>query len=332
MAARFVPSCSGDGIVAVPPEEESAVMPAADLNAIASTLREIPFPKKFAVEICADCNLRCAMCHHPQMRRPKGVMPMALWQRMADQIAAIAPDTECWFSFCGEPLMEPDLLVEMLRYGRSAGLRSLNVNTNGLLLTERVAARLLDSGMTLIVIGIDGFTKATYEAERIGSDRDVVYANVERLLELRQARAEGPEIQVQFIEMAGNAHELQPFCDHWLARGATLKVRNQLSWGGKFATPLKVPKAERIPCPWAITMMHVFWDGRVPRCPGDTEGEEGAGNAWHAPLAELWADLGGYRELHLAHRYDELPDRCHTCTDWMTGAAQRIRPAGAPQA
>jgi sulfatase maturation enzyme AslB (radical SAM superfamily) len=304
-------------------------MPAADLPTIAGTLREIPFPRKFAVELCADCNLRCAMCHHPQMRRPKGVMPFALWQRCADQVATVAPDTECWFSFCGEPLLEPGLLARMVRYGKAVGLRTINVNTNGLLLTEPVALSLMDAGVDLIVIGIDGFSKATYEAERIGSDRDVVYANVERLLQLRAARASGPEIQVQFIEMEHNAHELRPFSDFWLARGATLKVRNQLSWGGKFATPLKVPREERIACPWAITMLHVFWDGRVPRCPGDTEGEEGVGNAWHEPLADLWARLGSYRALHLGHRFDELPSRCQTCTDWMTGAAQRIRP-GAP--
>jgi sulfatase maturation enzyme AslB (radical SAM superfamily) len=306
-------------------------MPSVDLPKIASTLREIPFPKKFAVELCAECNLRCSMCHHPSMRRPKGVMPMLLWQRCADQIAALAPGTECWFSFCGEPLLEPDLLLEMIRYGKSVGLRSINVNTNGVLLTPAVAESLLDSGLDLVVVGIDGFSREVYEQARVGGDRDVVYANVARLLGARRARETGPEIQVQFIEMPGNAHELKAFSEYWLARGATVKVRNQLSWGGKFSTSLATLREERIPCPWAITMMHVFWDGRVPRCPGDTEGEESAGNAWHESLADLWARLGAYRELHLRHRFDELPPRCHTCTDWMTGAAERIRPSASPQ-
>lgn len=301
-------------------------MPSVDLDRIATTLRDVPFPKKFAVELCADCNLRCSMCHHPQMRRPKGVMPFALWKSCADQVAAISPQTECWFSFCGEPLLEPELLVRMIRYGKLVGLQSVNVNTNGLLLTRDVADLLLDSGVDLIVIGIDGFTKATYEAVRVGSDRDTVYASVEYLLAANAARATGPEIQVQFIEMPSNAHEFRDFAAHWLPRGATVKLRNQLSWGGQFATSLAVPKEKRIPCPWAVTMMHVFWDGRVPRCPGDTEGEEGVGNAWHEPLADLWAQLGGYRDKHLQRRFDELPARCHTCTDWMTGAAERIRP------
>jgi pyruvate-formate lyase-activating enzyme len=299
----------------------------ADLSAIARTLQPSAFPKKFAVELCADCNLRCSMCHHPQMRRPKGVMPMALWERCAAQVADAAPATDCWFSFCGEPLLEPDLLVRMIRHGKALGLTSVNVNTNGMLLTPAVGGELLDSGVDLVVIGIDGLSRAAYEQARCGGDRDTVYANVEALLRLRDARRPDAEVQVQFIEMPFNAHELEAFTRHWLDRGATVKARNQLSWGGKFDTPLTETRHERIACPWAVTMMHVFWDGRVPRCPGDTEGEEGVGNAWHEPLADLWAKLAGYRTLHLERRFDELPARCHTCTDWRTGAAQRIRPS-----
>ncbi len=301
-------------------------MPHAELSRIEATLQPFAFPKKFAVETCAECNLACSMCYHPTMKRLKGVMPLALWKRMADEIAATAPRTECWFSFCGEPLLEPDRLFEILAYGREVGLESLNVNTNGMLLTGDVADRLLDSGAHLVVIGIDGFTAASYERARTGGDRDVVYANVQGLLERRRALGRGPEIQVQFIEMDYNAHELDDYTRFWHDRGAVVKVRRQLSWGGKFQTSLCVPDDERIPCPWAITMMHVFWDGRVPRCPGDMEYEEGVGNAWEHSIAHLWGELGRYRDLHLAHRYDELPERCHTCQDWMTGAAERLRP------
>ena len=298
-----------------------------DLTGIARTLRPIAFPARFAVELCAECNLRCAMCHHPSMRRPKGVMPFPLWQKCADEIAAIAPATQCWFSFCGEPLLEPDLLLRCLEYGRSAGLTSLCLNTNGMLLTEAVADALLGAGLSQFVIGLDGFHRDTYAKIRIGGDRDVVYRNVEYLLRRRRAMAHGPEVMVQFIAMAENQHELPAFRDHWLPLGATVKARHMLSWGGKFGTSLCGPDEERIACPWAVTMMHVFWDGRVPRCPGDTEGEEGVGNAWQSSLADLWAELGHYRDLHLQHRFAELPARCQTCTDWKVGSAERIRPS-----
>lgn len=297
-----------------------------ELSKIATTLQDLVYPKKFAVEVTAECNLACIMCHHPFMRRPKGRMPLELWRRCADELAVASPSTECWFSFCGEPLLEPELLIRMLHYGKSVGLQSLNINTNGMHLTPDVAGPLLDTGVDLVVFGIDGFTKETCERIRVGTDRDRLYANVEYLLTLRQEREIGAEIQVQFIEMDENVHERDAFVEYWLERGAVVKVRNKLTWGGKFDTPLQIPLEDRIPCPWAITMMHVFWDGRVPRCPGDTEGEEGVGNAWDEPLGVLWARLGSYRRLHLERRFDELPERCHECRDWMTGAAKRIRP------
>jgi sulfatase maturation enzyme AslB (radical SAM superfamily) len=298
------------------------------LTEIAETLRPLPFPTRFAVEVTAECNLECSMCHYPNMRRPKGKMPFELWKRCANQISAISPDAQCWFSFCGEPLLEPELLLKMLAYGKAMGLRSLNVNTNGMLLTPELMEPLLDSGVDLVVFGIDGFSKQVFEKVRVHAERDVVYKNVEHFLRARAARGNGPEVQVQFIEMDENEHETDEFMSYWLSQGATLKVRKKLSWGGTFETHLKVPKEERIPCPWAMTMMHVFWDGRVPRCPGDTEGQEGVGNAWDESLVVLWERLGKYREIQLAYRFDELPERCQACKDWMTGAAERITPSG----
>lgn len=301
-----------------------------DLSGIAGTLKELSFPTRFAVEVCAECNLACSMCHHPGMRRPKGRMPFELWKRCADQVAAVSPETECWFSFCGEPLLEPELLFRMLAYGKSAGLRSLNLNTNGMPLTPDLAEPVLDSGLDRVVFGIDGLSRDTYEQIRVRGDRDVLYRNVEHFLKARHARSSGPEVMVQFIEMDENEHELEDFKAYWLERGAVLKIRHKLSWGGQFNTPLCIPRDDRIPCPWALTMMHVFWDGRVPRCSGDTEGEESAGNAWDEPLSVLWDRLGTYREKHLEHRFDELPARCLRCKDWMTGAADRIHPDRGP--
>jgi pyruvate-formate lyase-activating enzyme len=296
------------------------------LAGIERTLGPSAFPKKLALELCADCNFACTMCHHPEMRRPKGVMPFELWKKCADEVAAVSPSTEVWFSFCGEPLLEPFRLIEYVRYGKSIGLESVNVNTNGQLLVPEIAGPLLDSGVDTIVIGLDGFSAEVYEKVRVNGQRDVVYDNVIRLLKEREARGLETEIHVQFIEMDENEHELTEFATFWHGHGATVKARNKLSWGGKFETPVLIPDEERIACPWAMTMMHVFWDGRVPRCPGDTEGEDNEGNAWHGTLTALWAELGDYRNLHLTRQFAALPERCHTCKDWMTGAAERVRP------
>lgn len=299
-----------------------------ELERIAQTLYDRPFPKIFAVELTAECNLHCSMCHHPGMVRPKGRLPMPLWERCADQVVEFTPQPDVWFSFCGEPLLEPDRLFEMVEYGKKIGLTSINLNSNGALLTKELADRILDSGLSVAVFGIDGFEAETYEAMRCGAKRDEVYANVEYLLEARKARGSGPEIMVQLIVTDSNRDEVDAFRDHWASRGATLKIRNQLSWGGTIDTAMLVSKDERIPCPWAITMMHLFWDGRVPRCPGDTEGQEAAGNAWDESLVTLWRRLGSYRNIHLERRFDDLPERCQRCKDWMVGASVKVKPQG----
>jgi hypothetical protein len=301
-------------------------MEATGLEVIAATLTQARFPQKITAEVTAECNLACVMCHQPTMRRPKGVMPFELWRQVADEVAVESPMTECWFSGSGEPLLEPDLLLRMIGYGKSAGLRALHLNSNGVPAGQDLVERLLDSGVDVIVFGVDGYSKQVYESIRVGGDRDLVYGNIERLLRARQARSGGPEIQVQLIEMDRNRHETERFKSYWLDHGAVVKIRRQLSWGGRLASACDVPADRRIPCPWAMTLMHVLWDGRVARCAGDTEGDDWVGNAWQTSLVELWARLAPHRQLHMDRRFDEVPDRCRTCKDWMTGAAERTRP------
>ena len=305
--------------------------PSADhLIAIAESLRQSSFPHQLGIEVTGYCNLRCAMCHHPTLQRPKGRMPMELFRKCVDEVAAVSPDTEVWCSFNGEPLLAPALLLDMIVYAKSVGLTSMNLNTNGMLLTEDIADRLLDSSLDLVVFGIDGLSRETYERIRRGGDRDRVYANVERMLEQRQRRAGGPTIMVQFIEMDENASERAAFVKYWHERGAIVKLRRKLSWGGRVDSALCLPAGFRIACPWAINLMHVFWDGTVPRCCADTEGTEAVGNAREESLFALWERLSPYREMHLAGEFRRLPARCATCRDWMVGASEKLRPDSGP--
>ena len=82
-------------------------------------------------------------------------------------------------------------------------LESLNVNTNGMLLTPDLVEPSLWKGVDLIVFGIDGFTKGTFERIRFGATRKTVYANVEYLLRAMEVSGSCPEVQIQFIEISG---------------------------------------------------------------------------------------------------------------------------------
>ena len=44
-------------------------------------------------------------------------------------------------------------------------------------------------------------------------------------------------------------------------------------------------------------------------------------------LVVLWKRLGTYRDHHMRREFDQLPERCLSCKDWMVGAAKRVRSA-----
>jgi hypothetical protein len=150
----------------IPASTRHRVVPAGDVAG--TTISE-------KVCSCSDraLTLGCAMCHHRAMQRPKIRMLLELWKRCADQLAATSQRTRCWFPFCGELLMESDLLLRMLEYGKSAGPCSLNINANGILLTPDLAGLVFDCGLTASFPGPTPSPR-TYARIRVRGDPDAV--------------------------------------------------------------------------------------------------------------------------------------------------------------
>jgi len=87
----------------------------------------------------------------------------------------------------GEPLLRHDLsrLVE-----RAAKLRfkSISISTNGLLLTENRARELLDSGLTVVALSIDGLQETHDYLRGVTGSFDKVISALEILSRLREQR------------------------------------------------------------------------------------------------------------------------------------------------
>src|SRR5262249_62207676 len=110
-------------------------------------------------------NLRCIM-GPPGLgviARPRGSMDMGLYRRIVDEIGGLVGSAvlHSW----GEPLMHPDLF-EMIRYGKRAGMR-METSTNITLLNEERAREILDAGLDVLYLAMDGVTKETYEPVRV---------------------------------------------------------------------------------------------------------------------------------------------------------------------
>jgi len=286
------------------------------------------FPSVVLLDTVSYCNLRCSMCFHQHMERPKGFMPWELFAKCIDEIADVRKDARVWMVFFGEPFVRrryKPTIFDMIRYAKDRGLTDVVLNSNANLLDEETARAVIDAGLDAIYIGIDAHSPETYGQVRVGGNYERTVANVERLLELkRELGVSHPEVFVQFVEMDVNAHEKDAFVTFWQERGATVKIRPKVSWAGKVDAPnLVLGDDDRWPCYWAMQTMSVTDRGKVVTCAVDLDARFVAGDANEASLQSIWlGELKRLRGAHVAHAWNELPPHCRDCRDWQAAAAE----------
>jgi len=297
------------------------------LEEIAETLVDTAFPRQIDLELTAYCNLNCIMCPQPGLQRERGFMSDVLYRKCIDEISVESSDTEVWLAGQGDSLLVGDAVVEKVEYAKALGLSNVFLNTNGMLLTRDISRGFVAAGLDRIVFGIDAATAETHARIRVGGDLDTVVANVTQLLEEKAAAQKTrPDVWVQFIEMDENDGEREAFVEFWRKRDVGIKLRRKLSWGAYVESKsVEDFDVERIPCPWLINLMHVFWDGRVGRCSGDHECRHCMGDVTTGSIGGIWrGPRKKEREIHLQRRFDLLNDQCQRCIDWKVGVAEKL--------
>ncbi len=293
------------------------------------------FPRVVILELVAGCNLACVMCPEKMMTRPKGIMNMALYRRLIDEIAAADPNTEIWAPIMGEVFMYRDRVFDYIGYAKAKGLMNVNLNTNLVLFQSGWIERLAESGLDRMVIGMDAATEDTYRKIRVDANprRTAnflrVEENIQALLAARaDARLPNLEIVLQFIVQKENAHEEEAFRRRWEGSGLVLKIRHKLGWGAAVPSEaLDLSPEERVmPCPWLMRTMSVHWTGQVAQCDAMWSGREYVGDLNHETIREVWlGELLYRRERHLQCDFDFEP--CRSCNDWQCGRAEIVATA-----
>ena len=175
--------------------------------AVAVDRLDPPLPQELQVEVTGACNLRCRMClvsYRPALGKTSGAMDLASFTELLDSLPDLRKVT---MQGLGEPLLAPDFFA-MLELLASRGI-AMGFNTNGTLLTREKAERLVDLGVDWLHVSLDGATAPTYEDVRRRSQFELVRRNVAGLMEaMRERGAESPEVELVFVAMRRNVHEL----------------------------------------------------------------------------------------------------------------------------
>jgi MoaA/NifB/PqqE/SkfB family radical SAM enzyme len=104
--------------------------------------------------------------------------------------------------------------------------------TNGTPLTERRSRQLIEAGLDVLWVSIDGATSESYGDVRLGAELPQVIDNVQRFRRMRRgSHFPTPKIGVAFVAMARNIHELPQVLALGQRLGATLfSVSNVLPY------------------------------------------------------------------------------------------------------
>lgn len=173
-------------------------------------------PEWIVLGVNNRCNMHCKMCDvglgnvdttfYQNLMGAKPVnMPLDLFQRVVDEVAACWPKTWLGLAFT-EPLIYPELLPA-LRYAHAHGLNT-GLTTNGLQLDKKADA-LADAGLTRLFVSLDGPADVHNEIRGHPHGFERAMAGLETLF--HQARY--PGVQISCVITAWNSGRLVEFAE-----------------------------------------------------------------------------------------------------------------------
>ena len=165
------------------------------------------FPISLAMEPTTSCNLRCPECPSGlrSFTRPTGMLSLSSFKSMVDQMAPTTPYLT--FYFQGEPYLNPDLF-EMVAYANQKKMYTAT-STNAHYLDDEQAKATIDSGLSRLIISMDGTDQDTYSAYRKGGSLDKVIEGTKNMIRWKRGlKSSTPVIIWQFLVVRPNEHQI----------------------------------------------------------------------------------------------------------------------------
>ncbi|MGB5687365.1 MAG: radical SAM protein [Candidatus Electrothrix sp.] len=153
------------------------------------------YPVMMTFRLANTCNLACIMCKGDLSsricieREKRSIPPSPYGDVFFEKLRTILPKLSSVEFFGGEPFLVKEH-IRIFELMKEVGAKcSIYVNTNGMLLTDRVKGYLEDLNFTCIAISMDGVNPLVNEGIRKGVDQEQLLRNLEWYLELRKRKS-----------------------------------------------------------------------------------------------------------------------------------------------
>lgn len=290
-------------------------------------------PISVTFEPTTSCNLRCPECPSGkrEFTRPTGMLQNDFFKSTIDEL--YKEISYLIFYFQGEPFLNPKFL-DMVKYASAKNIYTAT-STNAHYLTDAVAKQTVESGLSRLIISIDGTTQETYEQYRIGGDLKKVIEGAENIVKWKkELRSKTPHIIFQFLVVKPNEHQIKDV--EVLAkkigvdevRFKTAQMYDYVNGNKLIPTIEKYSrykkqtdgtytiKNEMLNHCWRLWHSTVItWDGLVVPCCFDKDAQHQLGNLKTESFKKMWQGnkYQNFRSAVLRSR-SEI-DICKNCTE-----------------
>ena len=168
--------------------------------------------KRVYVELTNKCNLTCSTCMRNVWDVEYGEMSDQVFERILSGLEQCPEKPEIFLGGYGEPLSHANIL-KLIEQARERGYR-VSLITNGTLLTESVARRLIDLKLDMLWVSLDGASAECYTDVRLGDLLPVVLKNLADLRSMKYQQfglslwSGYPKLGIAFVAMRRNIHDL----------------------------------------------------------------------------------------------------------------------------
>ena len=293
--------------------------------------RGMPF--SISIEPTTACNLGCPECPSglKQFTRPTGKLEASTLEKLLDEVGPWLGNII--FYFQGEPYLHPQF-TSLVKQASERKIYTVT-STNAHFLSPQKARETVESGLSRLIISIDGTTQETYEQYRIHGSIDKVIEGTKNILAARkELQSKTPHVIFQFLVVKPNEHQIEEVQSLAKQLGVDeVRLKTAQVYDYKNGNPL-IPDDSRYSryrqkadgtwelknkllnqC-WRMWQACVItWDGKVVPCCFDKDATHPMGSASVSSFRSVWQgeEYRQFRSAILRSR-SEI-DICKNCTE-----------------
>lgn len=287
-------------------------------------VNRVPPPFRLWIEPTNRCNLHCVMCPTgvADPSRETGLMDLDTYRTIIDEVAPFAFDLNLHHR--GESLLHPGI-VEMIEYAAAQGLYT-NLHTNGTIMSDDLARRLVQSGLDILSFSFDAIDPEAYSKIRVGGKYEKVLGNIRKFLATRRdLESQDPHTTVEAIDFSsgstprGRQEKAETLARLFEDSPDAVRVKAPHNWAGEYPlTPESGTEYTYSPCMFLWYSLTILYDGSLVACPQDMSGSLKIGEAGDGEILRNW-NRGSLLELRerMVKRNLEGVSPCDRCDRLM---------------